>query len=252
MRIPKTLLLRVLPWLLAVAVWWLITLPGGIDPLFLSSPKATLGSFVEGIRSRELLLATAATVKRVLSGLGIATVAGVAIGLLLGGYRPVRNSLGPFVDGIRSMPATALFPAFLIAFGVGDAAKIAVAAFVCTWAIAIVTADAVATTGATKQFLLRLHGTSTLQRFVDGFLMPALPSVLGAVRAAAGLALVVTVAVEMIVGTKVGLGQTIYEAQVTYRISLMYAAIGMSALAGVVLNLGLKAVGVSVLHWRER
>jgi ABC-type nitrate/sulfonate/bicarbonate transport system permease component len=55
-------------------------------------------------------------------------------------------------------------------------------------------------------------------------------------RTAVSLALVVTIAIEMIVGTAVGLGQTIYVAQETYRVPVMYAAILLSAAAGVATN----------------
>ena len=199
-------------------------------------PIDTARALLDGVLTGSLLRALVATLGRAYGGFVTPTVIGVPVGLMLGGLPKVKDAIGGIVDALRSMPATALFPAFLLLFGIGDTAKVAVVTFVCTWAIAIYTAYGVRVSGETRRFLLRLHQATAWQRLVDGLLLPALPNILGGIRTAISLALVVTIAIEMIVGTTVGLGQTIYVAQVTYRIPVMYAAIVLSAAAGVATN----------------
>lgn len=244
---------RASPWLAILLVWMAATDGGLVDPLFLASPLDTGKSLLDGLgwKNTDLISASAATLTRVGWGMLVAVVLGVPLGLGLGGWRRFGETAGPLVDAFRSMPATALFPAFLLAFGVGDAAKVAVAAFVCTWALAVFTATGVRSSGDTRRFLLRLHGASRRQRFVDGLLLPALPSILGGIKAALALALVVTIAVEMLVGTTVGLGRTIYIAQTTYRIPDMYSGIMASAAIGIALNGLLALLQRQLLYWER-
>lgn len=68
-------------------------------------------------------------------------------------------------------------------------------------------------------------------------------------RTTLSLALVITIGIEMIIGTKIGLGQTIYEAQQTYQIPTMYAAIMVAALAGIVLNRLFLFAAARLVHW---
>lgn len=238
-----------LSWGVLLALWASVTETGFVDPLFLSSPTDTFAAMFDGVTTGELLRAAMATLARAYGGFLIATLLGVPLGLMLGGMPRINAAIGGVVDAFRSMPATALFPAFLLLFGIGDTAKVAVATFVCTWAIAIYTAYGVRVAGETRRFLLRLHGTTRTQRFLDGLLRPALPNIVGGMRSALSLALVVTIGIEMIVGTTVGLGRTIYIAQLTYRIPRMYAAIMMAALLGIASN-AVFAVGTRrIIHW---
>jgi len=240
-----------LPWIGLLGLWAAITEGGMVDPLFLSSPSATLTALFHGIASGDLVIAFVATMGRAYGGFLVAAAVGVPIGLVLGGVPRVNMIFGGLVDALRSMPATALFPAFLLLFGVGEKAKVSVATYVCVWAITIYTAYGVKNSGETRRFLLRLHGASPWQRFIDGLLFPALPSVVGGMRTAVSLSLVVTIGTEMLVGTQTGLGQAIYVAQVTYRIPVMYAAIVLSAVGGLASNAAFRWLSRRVVHWER-
>ena len=236
-------------WGAIILIWALLTETRLIDPLFLASPTDTFTALLDGLCSGELVWGALATVQRDLSGFTIAVILGIPLGLLFGGIPKVHQAIGSVVDGLRSMPATALFPAFLLAFGIGDKAKIAVVTFVCLWAMAIYTAYGVRTAGDTRRFLLTLHGVSFVQRFFDCLFYPALPSIIGGMRTTLSFALVITIGIEMIIGTKKGLGQSIYEAQATYRIPSMYAAIILAAIAGIVLNMIFLKLASRLVHW---
>lgn len=179
-------------WIVLLAAWALLTETGRVDPLFLSSPSQTLTALLGGLVSGELLEGLIATLFRSLSGFAIAVLLGTPLGLVLGGFAKADRVLGNVIDGLRSMPATALFPAFLLVFGIGEGSKIAVATFVCIWGMVIYTAYGVKTAGHIRRFLLRLHNVSVRQRFVDGLLFPALPSIFGGMRTTLSLALVIT------------------------------------------------------------
>jgi NitT/TauT family transport system permease protein len=241
------------PWGVLVLLWYLCTKGERplIDPLFLSSPSDTLTALREGLRNAKLINAFGMTFGRALGGFLIATVIGVPLGLVLGGIAAVQRMLGNVVDALRSMPATALYPLFMFAFGSGSLSKIAVAAFVCTWAIAIYTAHGVSGSGQTRRFLLRMHRVSRTQFLLDGLLFPAMPAIIGGMRTAVSLAVVLTIGIEMIVGTTSGLGQAIFNAQNTYQIPDMYAAIVLAAVGGVLVNRGFVFFAQWLAPWSQ-
>lgn len=223
-----------------------------VDPLFLSSPRNTLRALFDGfVRSATLRWDLLYTLGRALGGFLIATILGVPLGLFVGGVSRANKILGSLIDGLRSMPATALFPVFLLVFGAGEKSKIAVATFVCLWAMVIYTAAGVRISGETRRFLLKLHNVSRSQFFVDGLFYPALPSILGGMQTTLSLSLVVTIGAEMLIGTSIGLGQTIYISQSTYVIPTMYAAIALAACAGMVLNTILRKLIPVIIYWER-
>lgn len=240
-----------LPWLVFTLVWSLLSETEFVDPLFLASPSDTVDALISGLRSGELVVATASTLFRTLCGFLFAVSIGVPLGLLLGGIPSVNQYFSSFVDGLRSIPATALFPVFLLVFGVGDISKIAVVAFVCMWAMTIYTSYGVVSSGEMRRFLLKLHNVSSFQYLVDGLFFPALPSIVAGMRTTISLALVVTVSTEMIIGTSFGLGQSIYNAQIVYQIPKMYASIFLSALSGLSLNGIFYLLSKKITHWQD-
>ena len=53
----------------------------------------------------------------------------IPLGIVLGSQEKLYRSLEFVIDFFRSTPASAMFPLFLVLFGVGDETKISVAAF---------------------------------------------------------------------------------------------------------------------------
>jgi len=68
---------------------------------------------------------TLASLQRLGIGLGIATLAALVIGLVLGVLPPVRATLGPLVTAIAVIPPIALLPILFIVMGLGETSKIA-------------------------------------------------------------------------------------------------------------------------------
>jgi ABC-type nitrate/sulfonate/bicarbonate transport system permease component len=114
---------------LLIAVWWVAYAGTLVDPHLLPSPFATLAdtwkNIVSGAMTRDLLQ----TLLRVSYAFAIAAAAGVPVGIVLGANENIYRSLEFVIDFFRSTPATAMFPLFLLLFGLGDFSKISVAAF---------------------------------------------------------------------------------------------------------------------------
>ena len=69
------------------------------------------------------------TVDRTTASTLIAAVFAIPLGIVLGSSERLYRSVEFVIDFFRSTPASAMFPLFLVLFGVGDETKISVAAF---------------------------------------------------------------------------------------------------------------------------
>ena len=69
------------------------------------------------------------TFQRTVLAIALAAAIAIPIGLILGASERLYRSLEFVVDFFRSTPASAIFPLFLVLFGVDDKTKIYVATF---------------------------------------------------------------------------------------------------------------------------
>ena len=60
------------------------------------------------------------TLNRVLAAFAIAAALGVPIGIVIGANERIYRSAEFIIDFFRSTPATAMFPLFMLIFGLGD------------------------------------------------------------------------------------------------------------------------------------
>ena len=109
-------------------VWSLALRARLVDPVLLPSPAATSRRCGRAWPAAS----SASTSSRRWSGplsTAIAAVIAFPLGIVLGASEKVYRSLEFVIDFFRSTPASAMFPLFLMLFGVGDRTKISVAAF---------------------------------------------------------------------------------------------------------------------------
>ena len=235
--------------LLLIALWSLASFARLIDPFFLPDPFTTTGVLLRLVGQGVILPDVWATLVRVFLAFGIAVVIGLPLGLLLGRAERAYRSLEFLIDFFRSTPATALFPMFLLLFGVSDTSKISVAAFSSALIIVFNTAYGVIHGKKSRTFAARLMGASQWQIFRHIAFWESLPQTVIGLRNAVSLSLVVVVVTEMFIGTNAGLGRRIIDAQITYDIAEMYAVILLTGIIGYAFNALFVAVEGRMLHW---
>ena len=98
------------------------------DRRFIPAPSDIAWRYWEMVVSGELAQHTAGTLYRVFVGFFIGSIPGIAVGLLMAMFRPVRIFFDPLIAALFPIPKIALMPLLLLAFGFGDASKIAVVA----------------------------------------------------------------------------------------------------------------------------
>lgn len=235
--------------ILVICIWVLVSVFKLASPLFLPSFFETINTLLVLLQQGNVFLDIWATVYRTLTGFFVAGVLGVPLGLLMGNYLKLYKTFEVVIDFFRSLPGTALFPLFLLIFGIGDGSKIATAVFVSLWIILINSAYGVLYSSKLRQKVGFTLGANRFQIFRDIVVMDALPQVFVGLRTALSISLVVVVVSEMFIGSKFGLGQKIFDAYLTYETTKLYAILLITGLLGYALNKIFVAFEKKMVHW---
>ena len=230
-------------------VWELVTATKLVDPVLLPSPYATFRTLWEGMSSGKLGADFLKTVVRTTASTAIAAVIAIPLGILLGSSEKVYRAVEFLIDFFRSTPASAMFPLFLVLFGVGDRTKISVAAFGAALVILFNVAYGVMNARKTRLLAAKVMGASRLRVLFDVMLLESLPQTFVGLRNGVSLALVIIVVAEMFIGSQDGLGHSVFEAQQLFEMPRMYAAIFAAGALGYGLNLLFLFVERRFVHW---
>ncbi|OPY96552.1 taurine ABC transporter permease [Bradyrhizobium sacchari] len=235
-----------------LTIWSLVTFLRLVDPVLLPSPLATFRTLWEGMYSGKLGVDFARTVIRTITSTAIAAVIAIPLGIVLGSSEKIYRSVEFLIDFFRSTPASAMFPLFLVLFGVGDRTKISVAAFGAALVILFNVAYGVMNARKTRLLAAKVMGASRARVLFDVMLRESLPQTFVGLRNGVSLALVIIVVAEMFIGSTDGLGQRVFEAQQLFDMPAMYAAIFAAGALGYSLNLIFLVIERRFVHWAGR
>lgn len=232
-----------------IGIWWIAYAFTLVDKNLLPSPFATLYDTGVNIITGDILADFWFTLVRVFYSFVIAVIIGVPMGIVLGANDRVYRSVEFIIDFFRSTPATAMFPLFLLLFGLGDFSKIAVASFAALLVIIFNTAYGVMNAKQTRILAARSMGASPIRIFVGVIFFETLPQTFIGLRTAVSLALVVVIVAEMFVGANDGLGHRIIDAQISYDLTDMYGSILVTGAMGYGLNVFFLVIEKHLVHW---
>jgi len=232
-----------------LAIWSLATWLKWVDPVLLPSPLSAFKALWNGMDGGPLGFDFVKTIYRTAASTLIAAVIGIPLGIVLGSSEKVYRSLEFVIDFFRSTPASAMFPLFLVLFGVGDETKISVAAFGAILVILFNVAYGVMNARKTRLLAAKVMGASRLRVLFDVMLLESLPQTFVGLRNGVSLALVIIVVAEMFIGSQDGLGHSVFEAQQLFDMPRMYAAIFAAGALGYGLNLLFLLIERRFVHW---
>jgi len=232
-----------------IVVWYLAVWFQVVDPVLLPSPTNTFWAFWKGMNGGALAFDFLKTVQRTTISTLIAAAIAIPLGIFLGSSERLYRSVEFIIDFFRSTPASAMFPLFLVLFGVGDKTKISVAAFGAMLVILFNVAYGVMNARKTRLLAAKVMGASRLRVLTDVMLLESLPQTFIGLRNGVSLALVIIVVAEMFIGSTDGLGHRVFEAQQLFEMPDMYAAIFAAGALGYGLNLLFLLVERRFVHW---
>lgn len=165
----------------------------------------------EDVRSGDYLLwvDTAASLERLLTGLAVAGLAGLAFGIGIGLIPLVRATLSPFVGMLSMIPPLAVLPILFIVFGLGELSKVMLIVIGITPFLIRELAGRTAELPGEQLIKAQTLGAGTWQIVVRVVLPQIMPRLIGGLRLALGPAWLFLIAAEAIAATD-GLGYRIF------------------------------------------
>jgi len=190
------------------------------------------------------------TLAAFLLGIVIATVLGVALGVLFGLSEITYRSSRTTVELLRPIPATALIPVMIIIFGTGLGMKTILVVFASIWAILFNALYGVRNVDPLTKDMARCFGLGRFAVIRRVVLPAALPMIWAGVRISATVSLIVVITLELLLGGSVGIGGMIAQARAGQNdVLAAYSAIIVAGLLGLLVNIALGAVERRFFAW---
>jgi nitrate/nitrite transport system permease protein len=183
-----------------------------------------------------------ASVKRVALGYLLASLAGIALGVLVGSSKLATRALDPIFQVLRTIPPLAWLPLSLAAFRDGQPSAIFVIFITAIWPIIINTAVGIRNIPQDYQNVAKVLRLNRGEYFVSIMLPAAAPFIFTGLRIGVGLSWLAIVAGEMLIGG-VGIGFFIWDSWNSSRISDIILALLYVGLVGLLLDRGIAALG---------
>lgn len=236
---------------LLILGWQLIANYGGIPPVFLPGPDRAWRALVAGFDGGELTQLTRATVERMIYGWVLASLAGIAVGALIGSSRLARDYIAPMLEIVRPVPVSAFMPVVMAFLGLTGTMVLVVIAIGSIWPVLLATVHGVSSVEPRLVEVsrsLRLGRLTTLWKIA---LPNAQADILAGMRIGLTVALILAVIGEMLTSEN-GLGWHILQAARAYRSADLFAGVIVLGVIGLVSNLALQAIERHVLRWKRR
>ena len=220
-----------------------------VDPVLLPSPAQAALAIWNGMADGGLLADFLRTVERTTYSIFIESVVSIPLGIFLGSSERLYRSVEFIIDFFRSTPASAVFPLFLVIFGVGDETKILVASFGAALVILFNVSYGVMNARKTRLLAAKVMGASKFRVLIDVMLLESMPQTFIGIRNGVSLALIIVIVAEMFIGSVDGLGHRIIDAQMLFEMPDMYAAIFVAGALGYGFNLLFLIIEQRFVHW---
>lgn len=232
-----------------IAVWFIVHKLSLISTILLPSPNAVAVKIMEFFSERESMMDLWATLTRVLIGFAGTIIVGVPIGILLGYFTKVRKAFELPVDFFRSVPVPILIPLFMLLFGIGEISNMVLIVFGASLITMVHTSYGVRNCDEIKIKVAKSFGLGRRPILFKVILREALPEIAGGLRISLSIVLIMVIVLEMFTGSRLGLGSRVYDNQLLFKISEMYAVIVITGLLGYALNRIFVVLENKIVHW---
>ncbi|WP_022891299.1 ABC transporter permease [Agromyces subbeticus] len=248
---PRSLAWRRAGWrlaaLLVVLAGWLLA-SATIGAQSLPGPWAVLQALLAQLVAPQFWVATGQTVLSTILGLAVASIIAIPTGLAIGASRFASASTRIMLDFLASIPPVSFLPLALLLFGPSLPMKLVLIGYGCCWPLLIRTIDALRDIDGVQHDVCTAFGLRASTRWRRVYIPAAMPGILVGLRTASTISLLLSIVAEYIGGAD-GLGATLTKAQQDGNADIVLAIAVVTAVLGVLLNLGMQAVERAAIPW---
>lgn len=232
-----------------ILAWWGCAWGLEISPLILPTPDIVVHQLFQ--RWGYLCYHSGVTILEAALGLLAGSSAGFLLASIFLFLPPLKDALYPYAIAFKAVPLVALAPLVVVWCGGGIESKIVLAAAICFFPVLVNAYAGLAAANPEAVDLMAAMSASNGQVFWKLRVPYALPMIFSALRVASTFAVVGAVVAEF-VGAEAGIGYVIKSASYYLDTGLMFAAIIMAALAGLLFFGVVVAIELAVLKWRPQ
>ena len=229
-----------------IALWWLKTVLS--ESYYIPTPPQLVTTFVHTWLGPRLISDILPSVVRLLIGLAVTIVGGVALGVLIGSVRWLRQLLEPLLEFFRAIPPPVLVPLLMLLIGINPQMKVVVIMSGAIWPVLLNTVEGVRATDEVLSDTSRSYGITGIARLRYLIIPGATPQIMTGVRQCLSIGLILMVISEMF-GSSSGLGFTIILFQRNFAVPEMWSGIAVLGLIGIGLAFCFQLVEKRMLNW---
>src|SRR5262245_16374743 len=240
---------RVLSLIVVLSAWEY--LGRNINPVLFTYPTAVGGAAAKMIASGELWKYLSQSLIVLFAGLGLASVFGIALGLVMARFWLIDVALDTYITALYSIPSVALVPVLVLWFGFETTAKIAVVFLFTFFPIVINTQRGVKNVDARLTEVGRAFRCTERQLWVHIVLPAAVPFIVTGLRLAIGRGLIGMVLADLYTAIT-GIGYLISRYASIYRTDAMFVPVATLGLLGITLTGLLRFIEKRVAPWMHQ
>ena len=232
-----------------VALWQWIADSRLVSPVFLPGPDRAWASLVRGFTVGDLWEKVVGTLEHMAYGWLAASIAGIALGAMIGSSHRMRTYVAPSLEFLRPLPVSAIIPVAIALFGLTQGMALFVIAFGAVWPIMLATVHGFA---AVEPRLYEVARSLHLSRAAVIFkiaLPSASPDIVAGMRLSLTVALILSVVCEMLAGLD-GLGHWVLLSARAFRSADLFAGVILLGMIGYITALAMNFAEARLLAWR--
>ncbi|GFE97494.1 MULTISPECIES: ABC transporter permease [unclassified Gluconobacter] len=235
--------------LVLVCLWQVACSLGFLSTRLVASPIQIAVTGWTLVRDGTLPFNLGVSLLRAGSGLGIAISVGVALALVSGLSRVGEDVVDAPLQILRTLPALALVPLFILWFGIGETPKILLVALGATFPIYLNLHKGIRSIDPKLVEMSSTLGLSRWQTIRDVFLPGALPDFLTGLRYAVGVSWLMLVVAEQ-VNAESGIGHMMMDAQDFLRTDIILVGLLVYGVLGLISDQIVRFLESTLLAWR--
>lgn len=249
LRQRKWALIRLSSPVVLLLAWQLGSAIGLIPQDVLPAPSLILEAGLELIQNGQLLDALGVSGARVVQGLLLGGVIGVALGTAVGLSRWFEATVDPPMQMVRALPHLGLIPLFILWFGIGELPKVLLVALGVSFPLYLNTFSAIRQVDPKLFETAQILGFSFWQRFRTIIVPSSAPQVLVGLRQSLAIAWLTLIVAEQI-NADSGIGFLINNARDFLRIDIIIFGLIVYALLGITTDAIVRALERRALGYR--
>ena len=195
--------------------------PPALMPTLPKVWNALIGALFDGT----MVAHAAATLYRVLVGMGLAVAVGLPLGILMARFKPIEHFFMPLVSALMPIPSLAWVPVFILWFGLGNTVAVLIVFYAALFPMLLNTWSGVRAVNPIWLRAAGAMGANERALFWKVIVPGASPFIITGLRQAFLRAWIAVIGAEFLAASDFGLGWVIFDAKEFLNADLMLASL---------------------------